>query len=69
MNLQWDQIKGDWHQLSQKLKEKWKLLTDAELKSIAGRRVQLEDVLSDRYGYGKAHAAVELDKFTDRLTS
>ena len=69
MNLNWDQIKGDWHQLSRKLKEKWKLLTDTDLKSIAGRRDQLEDVLSDRYGYGKAQATIELDKFTDALSS
>ena len=34
--MNWDQIKGDWHQLSRRLKEKWKKLTDADLKSIAG---------------------------------
>ena len=43
--MNWDQIKGDWHQLSRKLKEKWKMLTDADLKTIAGRRDQLEEVL------------------------
>ena len=67
--MNWDQIKGDWQQLSRKLKEKWKLLTDTDLKSIAGRRDQLEDVLSDRYGYGKTQATIELDKFTDALSS
>jgi uncharacterized protein YjbJ (UPF0337 family) len=67
--MNWDQIKGDWTQLSRKLKEKWKLLTDADLKVIAGRRDQLEDVLRDRYGYAKARAAIELDKFADAVSS
>jgi uncharacterized protein YjbJ (UPF0337 family) len=67
--MNWGQIKGDWHQLSRKLKEKWKLLTDTDLESIAGRRDQLEDVLSDRYGYGKTQATIELDKFTDAIPS
>jgi uncharacterized protein YjbJ (UPF0337 family) len=53
MNLNCDQIKGDWHQLNRKLKQKWKLLTDADLKSVAGSRDQLEDLLRDRYGYEK----------------
>jgi uncharacterized protein YjbJ (UPF0337 family) len=67
--MNWDQIKGDWHQLSRKLKEKWKLLTDADLKTIAGRRDQLEDVLRDRYGYAKDRATMELDKFADAVSS
>ena len=45
--MNWDQIKGDWHQLSRRLKEKWKKLTDADLTTIAGRRDQLEGVLQD----------------------
>ena len=67
--MNWDQIKGDWHQLSRKLKEKWKLLTDADLIAIAGRRDLLEDILRDRYGYERTRATTELDKFTERLTS
>ena len=67
--MNWDQTKGDWQQLSRKLKEKWKLLTDADLIAIAGRRDQLEDILRDRYGYEKNRATTELDKFTERLTS
>ena len=67
--MNWDQVNGDWKQLGPKLKEKWKKLTDADLAAIAGKRNQLEDVLQDRYGYQKHRARVELDKFTDGLTS
>jgi uncharacterized protein YjbJ (UPF0337 family) len=67
--MNWDQIKGDWHQLSRKLKEKWKKLSDVELKEIAGRRDKLEGILQERYGYDKERARVELDTFTTGLTS
>ena len=67
--MNWDQIKGDWHQLSRRLKEKWKKLTDDDLSAIAGRRDQLEGVLQTRYGYDKQQAEIELDKFTTGLTS
>jgi uncharacterized protein YjbJ (UPF0337 family) len=67
--MNWDQIKGDWHQLSRRLKEKWKKLTDDDLSAIAGRRDQLEGVLQKRYGYNKQQAGIELDKFTSGLTS
>ncbi len=67
--MNWDLIKGDWHQLSRRLREKWKLLTDADLRAVAGKRNRLEDILRDRYGYEKTRATTELDKFADALTS
>ena len=67
--MSWDQIKGDWHQLSRRLKEKWGKLTDADLKAIGGKREQLECVLQDRYGYAKDRAVMELDKFADAVSS
>ena len=67
--MNWDQIKGDWHQLSRRLKEKWKKLTDEDLMAIAGRRDRLEGILQEHYGYDKERAGMELDKFTTGLTS
>ena len=67
--MNWDQIKGDWKQLSPRLKHKWGKLTNADLIAIAGKREQLEGVLQSRYGYEKGRAAMELDTFTDGLTS
>jgi uncharacterized protein YjbJ (UPF0337 family) len=67
--MNWDQIKGDWKQLSGKLKEKWDRLTDDDLTTIAGKRVQLIGVLQERYGYEKERAELELDKFTHIISS
>lgn len=67
--MNWEQINGDWHQLSLRLKEKWKELTEQDRSSIAGRRDQLKVLLQKRYGYDKQRAGTELDKFTIALTS
>ena len=67
--MTWDQIKGDWQQLSAKLRDRWTVLTDAELVSIAGRRELVTGLLQQRYHYGKDQAETELDTFIRRLTS
>jgi uncharacterized protein YjbJ (UPF0337 family) len=67
--MNWDQIKGDWHQLSARLKEKWAKLTNEELATIAGRRMQLAVVLQGHYGYEKQRADTEINQFVDEITS
>ncbi len=67
--MNWDQIKGDWKQLSGKVKEKWGKLTDNELTTIAGQREQLIGVLQERYGYAKEHAEKEINEFTHGIAS
>jgi uncharacterized protein YjbJ (UPF0337 family) len=67
--MNWDQIKGDWHQLSRRLKEKWTKLTNEDLAAIAGRRRQLVTALQEHYGYEKDRAETELNKFIDGMTS
>ena len=61
--MNWDQIHGDWTQLSGRVKEKWGKLTDDDLTTIAGKRDQLVGVLQQRYGYGKEVVARERDTF------
>ena len=61
--MNWDQIQGDWKQLTGKVKEKWGKLTDNDLTVIAGKRDQLAGVLQERYGYAKEQAEKELDEF------
>ena len=35
--MNWDQIQGDWRQMTGKVKEKWGKLTDDELTTAAGQ--------------------------------
>ena len=62
--MNWDQIKGDWKQVTGKVKEKWGKLTDDDLTMIAGKRDQLAGLIQQRYGYAKEQAEKELDEFT-----
>ena len=65
--MNWDQIKGDWKQLTGKVKEKWGKLTDDDLTTAAGQRDQLLGLLQKRYGLAKQKAEKELDEFTAAL--
>ncbi len=65
--MNWDQIKGDWKQITGKVKEKWGKLTDNELTVIAGQREQLVGILQERYGYAKEIAEQEVNDFTSGL--
>ena len=62
--MNWDQIKGDWKQVTGKVKEKWGKLTDDDLTTIEGKRDQLAGLIQKRYGYAKEQAEEELDEFT-----
>ena len=65
--MNWDQIQGDWKQMTGKVKEKWGKLTDSDLTVIAGKRDQLAGLLQQRYGYVKEQAEKELDEFLKGL--
>lgn len=65
--MNWDQIEGNWLQMTGKVKEKWGKLTDNELTVVAGKRDQLAGALQERYGYAKEQAEKELDEFAKAL--
>jgi len=62
--MNWDVVKGDWKQLSGKVKEKWGKLTDDDLTAINGQRDQLEGKLQERYGYAKDEAKKQIDAWS-----
>lgn len=62
--MNWDIIKGNWRQVSGKVKEKWGKLTDDDLTAIDGKREQLVGVLQKKYGYAKDKIDKEIDEFT-----
>ncbi len=65
--MNWDQIQGDWKQLTGKIKEKWGKLTDDDLTMIAGKRDQLAGLIQERYGVAKDQAEKQLHEFMDGL--
>lgn len=65
--MNWDQIKTDWKDVSDKIKRTWGKLSEDDLAVIAGQRDQLASLLQQRYGYAKVDAENKIDKFARQL--
>lgn len=61
--MNWDTIKGNWKQMTGKVKEEWGELTDDEITEAAGERDQLVGRIQERYGIAKDEAERQVDKF------
>jgi uncharacterized protein YjbJ (UPF0337 family) len=67
--MNWDIVKGQWKQVTGKVKERWGKLTDDDLKLVAGKKDQLVGRLQERYGYEKDRAEKEIDDFCSKFGS
>ncbi len=61
--MNWDQIKGNWKQLTGRAREKWGDLTDDDLERIAGNRDMLIGKIQEQYGIGKQEAERQVKDF------
>ena len=61
--MNWDTIKGNWKQMSGKVKEEWGDLTDDDVTESAGERDQLVGKIQTRYGVAKDEAERQGDTF------
>ncbi|MEZ5544295.1 MAG: CsbD family protein [Lysobacteraceae bacterium] len=62
-----DRIKGQWKQLSGKVKARWGKLTDDDVRVSEGNAEYLEGKLQERYGMAKDAAKKEVSDFIDSL--
>lgn len=62
-----DRIKGQWKQLSGKLKAQWGKLTDDDLTVAEGNSEYLAGKIQERYGLAKDEARKQVDEFGRRL--
>jgi uncharacterized protein YjbJ (UPF0337 family) len=58
-----DQIKGNWRQMTGKIKEKWGQLTDDDWKVVEGKRDQLVGKIQERYGIAREEADRQVSDF------
>jgi uncharacterized protein YjbJ (UPF0337 family) len=65
--MNWDQIQGNWKQMTGKVRETWGKLTDDELTKIAGQRDQLVGTIQKRYGIAKEEAEQQVRRFEETL--
>ena len=62
-----DTIKGQWKQLTGRIKEKWGDLTDDDLKVAEGNAEYLAGKIQERYGIAKDEAQRQVDQFKRNL--
>ena len=65
--MNWDQIKCNWKEVSDRIKLTWGKLSEDDLTAIAGQRDQLTGLLRERYGYERANAENKVDQFAQAL--
>jgi uncharacterized protein YjbJ (UPF0337 family) len=56
---------GKWNQLKGKVKQQWGDLTDDDLDRISGKRDEIVGLVQERYGWDKARAESEFDRFLE----
>jgi uncharacterized protein YjbJ (UPF0337 family) len=61
--MNWDQIKGNWKQVTGHAKEQWGKLTDDDLDVVAGRREQLAGKIQEHYGVAKEDAEKQIGEW------
>jgi uncharacterized protein YjbJ (UPF0337 family) len=62
-----DTLKGQWKQLSGKMKEQWGKLTDDDLKVAEGSSEYLAGKVQERYGVARDEADRQVKDFRDRI--
>ena len=62
-----DTLKGQWKQLSGRVKEQWGKLTDDDLKVAEGSSEYLAGKVQERYGVAKDEAERQVKDFRDNI--
>jgi uncharacterized protein YjbJ (UPF0337 family) len=56
---------GKWHELKGKARQQWGKLTDDDITQVNGRMEELVGLLQQRYGYDKAKAKAEINRWLE----
>ncbi len=65
--MNWNQIEGQWHQITGQVKSQWAKLTDDDVKNVGGKKDQLIGILQERYGVLKDDAEKQIDLWIEKL--
>ncbi|MDE1172873.1 MAG: CsbD family protein [Parvibaculaceae bacterium] len=65
--MNWDQVAGNWKQISGEIRARWGKLTDSDVEIIRGNREKLEGVLQERYGTGREKVKSDVDEWVKTL--
>ena len=65
--MNWDTVKGNWKQMTGKVKEEWGDLIDNDILAAEGDRDQLVGKIQAKYGIAKDEAEKQVDKFAAKV--
>jgi uncharacterized protein YjbJ (UPF0337 family) len=65
--MNWDTVKGEWHQVKAEIKSKWAKITDDDLKTLDAKKDALVGKLQERYGILKDDAERQVDDWMNKL--
>jgi uncharacterized protein YjbJ (UPF0337 family) len=66
--MNWDQLEGQWHQITGSLKARWGKLTDDDVKNVSGKKDALLGRLQERYGIVKDEAEKQVDEWLAKVS-
>jgi uncharacterized protein YjbJ (UPF0337 family) len=62
--MNWDQIKGKWHEIKGSVRAKWGELTDDEIEELDGNREKMVGKIQQKYGVAMEEAEKQVDEWT-----
>jgi uncharacterized protein YjbJ (UPF0337 family) len=62
--MNWDQVKGKWHEVKGSIRAKWGELTDDEIEELDGNREKMVGKIQQKYGVAKEEAEKQVDDWT-----
>ena len=63
----WNQVKGQWKQLSGSVQERWSKLTGDEIDQLNGERKQLVGKIQEKYGIAQEEAEKQVDEWANSI--
>lgn len=66
--MNWNQVAGQWKQMSAEIKSRWAKLTDDDLRNFGAKKDMLVGKLEERYGIMKDEAEHQVDEWLARLS-
>ncbi len=67
--MTWGELRGNWRLFQTRVQQQWDKLSNADMDFIQGRREQLSERLSERYGFTREQADKEILRWYGRLNA
>ena len=63
-----DILESQWKQIQPVVRQRWKALTDDDVKQIDGHYDVLVDLVQEKYGYSRHLAEEEVNRFIQKIS-